>query len=115
MIPRLRGAITHGPDTKLLGEDGEDAATDWGARPCPEAKPFGKDPGDTLTHGRGNKPNPKKDPTGIKVQGWHYNRLRKGGNAQCILMPSKTKLIRGTSEDQHKRSPISLNAGGGAT
>ena len=62
MIPRLNGAIAHGHDTKLSGEDGEDAATDWGTRPNPKIKPFGEDPGDTSTHGWENRPNPKKDP-----------------------------------------------------
>ena len=73
MIPRPRGAIAHGLDTKLPGEDGEDAATNWGPRPSPEAKHFRKDPEDTLTHGWGNRPNPKKDPTAIKAQGQHHN------------------------------------------
>ena len=51
MILRPRGTIVHDPDTKLPGEDGEDATTDWGTRPCPKAKPFEKDPGDTPTYG----------------------------------------------------------------
>ena len=67
MIPRSRDAIAHSPETKLLGEDGEDVAIDWGTRLSPEAKPFRKDPGGTPTHGWGNKPNPKKDPTGIEI------------------------------------------------
>ena len=67
MIPRLRGVITHNTDTKLPGEDGEDAATDWWTRPSLEAKSFGKGPGDTPTYDWGNIPKPKKDPTGIKA------------------------------------------------
>ena len=77
MIPRLRDAVTHSPDTKLPGENGEDVATDWGTKPSPEVKPFRKDPGGTPTRGWGNKPNPKKDPTRIEIQGRHYNHLKK--------------------------------------
>ena len=62
MIPRLRGVIALDPDTKLPGEDGEDAAAKWGARPSPEVKPFGKDPGDTPTHGLGNRLTPRRIP-----------------------------------------------------
>ena len=67
MIPRPKGAIIRSPNTKLPGEDGEDATTDWGTRPNLETKPIGKDPGDTPTRGWGNMLNPKKDPTRIKV------------------------------------------------
>ena len=42
MISRLRGAIAYSPDTKLPGEDVEDIATDWGARPSLEVNPSGK-------------------------------------------------------------------------
>ena len=66
MIQRSRGAIASSLSTKLPKEDGEDTATDWGTRPGPGAKPFGKDPRDTSTQGWGNRPNPKKDPTGIE-------------------------------------------------
>ena len=51
MIPRLKDVIAHDHDTKLLGEDGGDAAIGWGTRPSPKEKPFGEDPGDTLTCG----------------------------------------------------------------
>ena len=68
MIPRLKGAIAHNHDTKLLGEDDEDSSIGWGTRPSPKAKPFGEDPRDTLTRGQGNRPNPKKDPT--PTYGW---------------------------------------------
>ena len=51
MIPRLKGAISHGPDTKLPEEDGEDAMTSWGTKPSPKAKPFREDLGDTLAPG----------------------------------------------------------------
>ena len=77
MIPRLRDAIVHNPDTKLPGEDGKDMAIDWGTKPNPVAKAFIKDPKGTLTHDWGNRPNPKKDPTRIEIQGWHPNQLRK--------------------------------------
>ena len=66
--------------------------------PDPKAKSFEEDPGDILTHGWenipnprkdstpahgwGNRSNPKKDPAGIEVQGWHNNRLRNGGKSQ---------------------------------
>ena len=61
MISRLKSIIAHNHDTKLLGEDGEDATAGWGTRPSPKAKPVEKDFGDTLTTGLGNKPNPEKD------------------------------------------------------
>ena len=67
MIPILKGAIAYNNDNKILGEDGEDAATDWGTKPSPKAKPLGDDPEDTPTHGWGNSPNPKKDLAGIEV------------------------------------------------
>ena len=51
MISRLKGFIAHGHDTKLLGEDGEDAATGWGTRLSPKAKPIREGSGDTSTHG----------------------------------------------------------------
>ena len=51
MIPRLKGAIAHDHNTKLLGEDGEDAETSWATGPNPKVKPFGEDPGDTPTYG----------------------------------------------------------------
>ena len=51
MIPRLKGTIAYSHDTKLPGEDGEDAAT----------------------RGWGSRPSLKKDPTRIEVQGWHNN------------------------------------------
>ena len=49
MILRLKGFITYGHDTKLPGEDGEDAATGWETKPNPKVKQFGEDPRDTLT------------------------------------------------------------------
>ena len=67
MIPRLKGVIAYGHDTKLPGEDGEGATTDWGTIPNPKAKLL-EDPRDALTHGRGNRPNPGKDPT--LAYGW---------------------------------------------
>ena len=91
MIPRLKGVIAHGHDTKLPGEDGEDAAIDWGTRPSPKAKLFEEDLRDILTHDWGNKPNPEKDPTptGIKVQGRHNNQLGNGGKVRSTLIPPK--------------------------
>ena len=44
MIPRLKGAIAHSHDTKLPGEDSEEATTDWGTKPSRKVKPFGEDP-----------------------------------------------------------------------
>ena len=73
MIPRPRGAITHSPNTKLPGEDAKDATTDWETRPNLEAKPFRKDLEDTPTRSWGNRPNPKKDLTGIEIQGRCHN------------------------------------------
>ena len=73
MIPRLKGAITEGHNTKLPREDGEDAATGWGTRPSPKAKPFREDPEDTLICGLGNRPNPKNNLIRIEVQGQHNN------------------------------------------
>ena len=60
MIPRLKGVIAHGHNTKLPREDGEGAAAGWGTRPNPKAKPFVEDPRDAPTCGWGNRPNPKK-------------------------------------------------------
>ena len=97
MIPRLKGIIAHSQDTKLLGEDGEDTAIDWGTRPSPKAKPFGKDLSDTSTCCWGNKPNPKKDSIGIDVQSQCNNRLEKGGKGQSILIPLKAKPTGGVS------------------
>ena len=77
MIPRLKGVITHDHDTKLLREDGEDVVTGWGTKHSPKAKLFEDDPEDTLTRGWGNRPKPKKDPTGIEVQGRYNNQLGK--------------------------------------
>ena len=68
MILRSKGVITHEHDTKLPGEDGEGATADWGTRPSPKAKLLEEDPKDAPTHGRGNKPNPEKDPT--LAYGW---------------------------------------------
>ena len=51
MILRLKGAIFHGHATKLPGEDDEDAATGWGTKPSPKAKPFEEGLGDTPTCG----------------------------------------------------------------
>ena len=68
MIPRLKGAITHGHDIKLSGEDSEDAATCWRIRPSAKAKSFKEDPRDIPTYGLGNRPNPKNNPAGIEVQ-----------------------------------------------
>ena len=62
MILRLNGVVTHDHHTKLPGGDGEDAATGWGTRPSPKAKPFGEDPRDTPTRGWGNRHDPEKDP-----------------------------------------------------
>ena len=91
MIPRSRDVIAHSPNAKLPKEDGEDAATDWGSRLGPKVKPFGEDPGDTPTRGWGNKPNPKKDPTWIEIQGWGHNRFKKWGKVRSILIPPKTR------------------------
>ena len=62
MILRLKGVIAHGHNTKLSGEDGEGTTAGWGTRtrPRPKVKPFEEDHRDTLTHGLGNRPNPKK-------------------------------------------------------
>ena len=68
MISRLKRTIAQGHDTKLPGEDGEDAATGWGTRLSPKAKPFIEDPKDTPRCGWKNKPNLEKNPAGIKVQ-----------------------------------------------
>ena len=67
MNPRSKDVITRSPDTMFPREEGEDAATDWGTRPSPKVKPFGKYPEDIPTRDWGNKPNPKKDPIGIKI------------------------------------------------
>ena len=50
-------------------EDGENMATGWGTKLGPKVKPFEEDPRDIPTRGQGNKPNRKKDPTRIEVQG----------------------------------------------
>ena len=68
MIPRLKGVIAHGHDTKPQREDGDGAIVGSGTRPSPKAKPFKEDSRDTPTHGWGNKPNPKKDPA--PAHGW---------------------------------------------
>ena len=68
MIMRLKGVIAHNHNTKLQGENGEDAVARWGTRPSLKAKPFEKDLGDALTYGWGNRPNPRKDLT--PAYGW---------------------------------------------
>ena len=68
MIPRLKGIIAHGHDTKLPGEDGEGMTASWGTRPSSMVKPFEEDSEDTSTHGWGNKPNPGKDL--VPTHGW---------------------------------------------
>ena len=68
MIPRFKGVIAYNHDTKLLGEDGEDTVVSWGPRPSPKAKPLEEDPEDAPTRGRGDRPNPEKDPT--PAYGW---------------------------------------------
>ena len=113
MIPRLKGIIIHGHDTKLLGEDGEDTTTGWGTRPNPKAISFEEEPGDTptcgwgnrpnpekdptLARGWGNRPNPKKDPAGIKVHGRHNNQLGNGGKVRSTLITPKAKPTSGAS------------------
>ena len=66
MIPRLKGVISHSHDTKLLREDGEDTATNWGTRPSPKAKPLEEDPEDTPTCDWGTDPTLKRIPLGSK-------------------------------------------------
>ena len=68
MIPRLKGVIVHGHDTRLPGEDGEDMAIGWETRPSPKTKSFEEDPRDVSTRSWGNRPNPGKDP--ILARGW---------------------------------------------
>ena len=73
MILRLKDIITHSHDTKLTGEDGEDATGDWGTRLSLKEKLFREDPRDNLTRGLGNRSNPKKDSIGIDILGWCNN------------------------------------------
>ena len=73
MVMRLIGVIAQDHDTKLLGEDGEGAIADWWTRPSPKVKPFKEDPGNALTHGRGNRPNCGKDPT--LTYGWRKYQI----------------------------------------
>ena len=68
MISRLKGAIAHSHDTKLLGEDGEDAAAGWGTKPSLKAKHFEEDPKDASTYGWRNIPKSRKNPT--PAYGW---------------------------------------------
>ena len=51
MILRSIDAIVHNHDTMLLGEDGEDATTNWETKPSLEAKPFRENLGGTPTRG----------------------------------------------------------------
>ena len=51
MIPRLKGIIACGHNTKPPGEDGEGVAAGWGIKPSTNAKPFEEDPGDAPTCG----------------------------------------------------------------
>ena len=113
MIPRLKGVIAYGHDTKLPREYGEDVTIGWGTRPSPKVKPFEEDPKDISTRGWGNIPNPGKHPTptcgwgnrpkpkkdlvGIEVQGRHNNQLGKGGKVRYTLIPPKVKLTYRTS------------------
>ena len=87
MIPRLKGVIAHSHDTKVLGEDGEDLTIGQGTRLSPKAKPFEEDPRDTPTCGLWNRPNPKKDSTGVKVHGRYNNHLGKGENSNPLSYP----------------------------
>ena len=68
MIPRLKGVITHDHDTKILGKNGEGAATGWGTIPSPKARPFEEDSRDAPTCGWWNKPNAGKDL--VPAHGW---------------------------------------------
>ena len=65
MISRLKGVIAHGHDTKLPREDSDSATVGWGTRPSSKVKPFEEDPGDALTYGREDRPNPEKNPTPV--------------------------------------------------
>ena len=47
-------------------------------------------------------PNPKKDPTGIKIQSRHHNRLRERGKVASILMLPNTKPTCGPSRRSTK-------------
>ena len=83
MILRLKGVIAHDHDTKLLGEDGEGTAIGRGTRPSPKAKPLEEDPRDAPTHGRANRPNPKKDPTPAYGRGEQTKPKRKSHIHRC--------------------------------
>ena len=90
-------SITHSHSTKLPGENGEDAAKDWGTRRSLKAKPYREDPRGIPTHGWENKPNPKRDHTGTEIQGRCLNRLRKREKVISIFIHLKTKPTCGTS------------------
>ena len=89
-------------DTKLPGEDGEDEAVGWGTMPSPKAKPFEEDPGDTLTRGWGNKPNPGKDPTSAHGSRNKPNPKKKSHVCRCVRRngPGKVYTYPVVDEDQ---------------
>ena len=117
MIPRLRGAIAYSLDTKLPGEDGEDAATDWGTRPNQEAK---SNPETLQPMVGGIVPTPRKILLGSKSKIGVIIDSEKGEKSDLSSHPLRRSRLwnvkrinkRGVSEVERPRKGVYPSHGG---